>query len=595
MRLAAMTEPALARRRQSWRWTLPILVALCGVMAYINSFEGPFIYDDIDAIRDNPQIRTLAPWGHDSSNATTLTGRPILRFSFALDYAIGGLRVEVYHATNLLIHIGAALLLYGIVRRNLQRWEFWGERFGNSGPYLAAAVAAVWVTHPLNTEAVTLIVQRAESLAGLFYLAVIYCLIHVVQSRGARRGWSIGAVALCAAGMATKEMMVTAPLMALLYDRTFLAGSFAAALRLRWRLYAGLAATWAMLAALVLTSANRGGTAGFHTGVATSDYARTQLGVVAHYLRLVVWPKPLVLDYGWPIAHTWDQIGRGGGLVGILLLASVVALWARPCLRFLGVWCFGILLPSSSVVPIATEVAAEHRMYLPLIAPIALGVVGAWSLCRRWGVNWLIWAAVAAMVAIASWMTLERNSQYRSALKIWQITVAQRPQNGRAHYNLGHSWKEIAEAAQPGTPAQREAARHALDEFRTALGLEPNRLATAQQLAEVLMDLGDYGDSERAFDVLLEMDPAFVRGHLDRGKLRVLRQDWPDAASDFTAVAAAVPDQPEAHYYLGVCFQQMHEWKKADGEFERVLALSPGGFRDTQTRLAQVRLEEGQK
>ena len=88
------------------------------------------------------------------------------------------------------------------------------------------------------------------------------------------------------------------------------------------------------------------------------------------------------------------------------------------------------------------------------------------------------------------------------------------------------------------------------------------------------MDLGDYGDSERTFDTLLEMDPKFVRGHLDRGKLRILRQDWPDAGSDFAAVAAAVPDQPEAHYYLGVCLQQMHEWKKAQGEFARAGAIA---------------------
>ena len=447
-----MTEPARARRRQSWLWTLPILVALCVVTAYLNSFQGPFIYDDIDAIRDNPQIRTLAPWGHQPSNATTISGRPVLRFSFALDYAIGGLRVEVYHATNLLIHVYAGLLLYGIVRRNLRRREFWGERFVNSGPYLAAAVAAVWATHPLNTEAVTLVVQRAESLAGLFYLAVIYCVIHMEQSHDSRRRWSISAVALCAAGMATKETMVTAPLMALLYDRTFLAGSFARALRLRWRLYSGLAATWAVLAAGVVAAGNRGGTAGFHAGVTIGDYARTQLGVVAHYLNLVVWPKPLVLDYAWPIAHSWEQIGWGGGLVAILLLASVIALWARPWLGFLGAWCFGILLPSSSVVPIATEVAAEHRMYLPLIAPIALGVVGAWSLCRRWGVDWLVWAPIAAMVAVGGWMTLDRNAQYHTALEIWRITVAQRPQNGRARYNLGHSWKEIAEAAHAGRP-----------------------------------------------------------------------------------------------------------------------------------------------
>lgn len=585
-----MTASAGAPRRQSWAWALPILVALCAAAAYLDSFRGPFIYDDIDAIRDNPQIAVLLPWKLKPANVTTLSGRPLLRFSFAVDYAIGGLHVGVYHVTNLLIHIGAGLLLYGIVRRNLERWEVWENRFIDSAPYLAAAVAAVWVTHPLNTEAVTLIVQRAESLAGLFYLAVMYCLIRAVNRRRGGARWSIAAVVACAAGMATKEVMVTAPLMALLYDRTFLAGSFAAALRLRWRLYAGLAATWIVLAALVLSSANRGGTAGFHSGVTSGDYARTQLGVVAHYLWLAVWPKNLVLDYGWPIAAWWQQVGWGGVGIGALLVGSIIALWAKPWLGFLGAWCFGILLPSSSIVPIVTEVAAEHRMYLPLIAPIALAVVGGWSACRRWGAQWLYWPAVAALVVAGTWRTADRNAQYRSAIQIWQVTVAQRPQNGRAHFNLGYSWKQIAQSAPPGTPAQRDADRHALDEFRTALLLEPNRAATAQQLADVLMDLGDYGDSERAFDRLLEIDPSFVHGYLMRGKLRGLRQDWPGAASDFTAAIAAAPDQPEAHYDLGVCLQQMHEWKKAEAEFVRVLELSPQGFGDARMRLAEVRV-----
>jgi tetratricopeptide (TPR) repeat protein len=637
--VGTMTWAGPAELRQRGDWTLPILVGLCAVVAYVNSFSGPFIYDDIDAIRDNPQIRSLLPFGAKSPASTTLTGRPVLRLSFAVDYAIGGLHVQIYHATNLLIHVGAGLLLYGIVRRNLLNVQFWGNRGshfpspgnpgegqgeapirrsekrpspqpspvrlsspksgvpgegvrGSVGPFLAAAVAAVWVMHPLNTEAVTLVVQRAESLAGFCYLAVIYCLIRAAQTGRAGPAWSIGAVVCCAMGMATKEVMVTAPLMALLYDRTFLAGSFSRALRERWRLYAGLAATWIMLAALVHAAGNRGGTAGYNAGISVHDYARTQLAVVAHYLLLVVWPKELVLDYGWPIAHGWGEVGWSGALMAALAVGSIVALVCKPWLGFLGAWFFGILLPSSSFVPVVTEVAAEHRMYLPLMAPIALAVVGAWVLTRRHGLAWLVWASAALAITMGTWRTLDRNAEYHSGLRIWQLTVAQRPLNARAHYNLGHSWKEIAEAMPPGSPEQLDAAHHALDEFRVSLKLQPHSFGTAQALAEALMDVGDYPDSERAFDILLGLDPSLLRGHVMRGKLRILREDWPAAASDFEAAITATPDQPEPHYYLGVCCQQMHQWKRAQTEFERALALSPGGFRDTEQRLARVRVSQ---
>jgi tetratricopeptide (TPR) repeat protein len=394
--------------------------------------------------------------------------------------------------------------------------------------------------------------------------------------------------------MATKEMMVTAPLMALLYDRTFLAGSFSRALRMRRQLYAGFAATWIVLAGVVLSAGNRGGSAGLHAGVAIHDYARTQLAVVAHYLLLAVWPKELVLDYAWPIAHRWGEIGWGGALVGLLLVGSIIALRVKPWLGFLGAWFFGILLPSSSIVPIVTEVAAEHRMYLPLIAPIALAVVGGWAVGRRFGLSRLIWPPVAAAIAVGAWLTFERNSQYSSAVGIWQLTVAQRPNNPRARYNLGYSWNQIAEDLPLGSPQQREAIGHALQELRHSLNLEPTNFSTAAELAEVMMEAGDYRNSERAFDILLKLDPSFAHGHFIRGKLRGLRQDWPAAVSDFEALIAAYPDQPEAHYYLGVCFQQMRQWKQAQIQFERTLALSPDGFKDTGQRLVRVRISQGQ-
>ena len=132
--------------------------------------------------------------------------------------------VEVYHVTNLLIHLACGAVLFGIVRRNLSSARIWGQRFEKSAHWLAGAVTAVWLVHPLNTESVTYIVQRAESLTALFYLLVIYCLI---------REWKLAAVAACALGMGTKEVMATAPLVALIYDRTFISGSFRSAVKTR--------------------------------------------------------------------------------------------------------------------------------------------------------------------------------------------------------------------------------------------------------------------------------------------------------------------------------------------------------------------------
>ncbi len=312
-----------------WRAAPLILALLCGFAAYSNSFHGPFIFDDIDAIRNNPQInRNL----HDSGQSipTTLSGRPMLFLTFAADEAISGMRVEVYHATNLLIHLACGALLFGIIRRNLSNRQFWGDRFETSATWLAGVVTAIWLVHPLNTQAVTYIVERAESLASLFYLVVIYSLIRDAETP--RLAWKLTAIFTCAVGMASKETMATAPLVALLYDRTFISGSFAAAIRKRASLYLGLAATWAILIALVFSGA-RSSSLG---QIAPLDYARTQLGVIAHYVFLSLWPQKLVLDYyDWPITRNWTQVEAGSCLVALGIIFFVIAFWLKPWLGFL--------------------------------------------------------------------------------------------------------------------------------------------------------------------------------------------------------------------------------------------------------------------
>ena len=146
-----------------------MLIITAGICAYHNSFHGPFILDDGVSILENPQIRHLWPiWKALSPSAKSLVGgRPIVNFSLALNYALGGLNVWGYHAFNLTIHILAALTLFGVVRRTFLGPVLWA-RFGTSGEWIALALAVLWTVHPLQTEAVTYISQRCESLMGLF-------------------------------------------------------------------------------------------------------------------------------------------------------------------------------------------------------------------------------------------------------------------------------------------------------------------------------------------------------------------------------------------------------------------------------------------
>ena len=404
---------------------LPLVVVAAGLLAYYNSFTGPFVFDDEDSIQANPTIRHVWPISQVLSPPATagVGGRPIINLSLAVNYALGGYDVWGYHALNLVIHILAGLTLLGIVRRTLLQPKL-RERFGAAANELALAVAVLWMVHPLQTEAVTYVSQRAESLMGLFYLLTLYCFIRGTESPKIGLWFALSVVA-CLLGMATKEVMVTAPLMALLYDRTFVAGSFRAAWTKRLWLYMGLGGTWLLLAYLMSGLHHRG--VGYGLGVDWQVYALTECRSIVHYLWLTVWPHPLVFDYGGNtfVWHATDAAPYA--LILLLPLAGVlIGLKRWPAIGFIGAWFFMILAPTSSVVPIVNQPMAESRLYLPLAAVVTLIVMGIYAWAGRRSLPVFLALAIGL-----GFLTTQRNQDYRSGLAIWSDTVVKRPDNAR--------------------------------------------------------------------------------------------------------------------------------------------------------------------
>src|SRR5213593_4902772 len=371
------------------------LLTAAALAAWANSFRGPFILDDLPAIVENATIRTLAlpivltP----PRSGQPAGGRPLVNFSFALNWAVGGADVRGYHVLNLAIHVLAALALFGVARRTLRSRPL-AAKFAADATPLAFAMAALWMLHPLQTESVTYIAQRAESLAGLCLLLTLYASIRGAESPTPTR-WHALAVVTCLLGVATKEVMYAAPLLVLLHDRTFFAGTFREALRRRPWFYAGLAATWLLLGWLVEQTGNRGATAGFDLGITPWRYLLTQCAAIVHYLRLAFWPAPLVLDYGVATTNSLAEVWTQAGLLFVLFGATLIALAWRPPWGFLGAWFFLLLAPTSSVLPLATQTVAEHRMYLSLAAIIAAIVVGVWHVLGRHSVVVFVAIAIA--------------------------------------------------------------------------------------------------------------------------------------------------------------------------------------------------------
>jgi Tfp pilus assembly protein PilF len=595
----------------SHRWGIILgggVIILAALAVYHNCFAAPFLLDDRPSIAQNLSIRHMWPvWGALSPSATSYVGgRPIVNVSFAVNYGLGGTVVWGYHALNLVVHILAALTLYGIVRRTLLS-PVLRERFGASAMRLALAVAVLWTVHPLQTEAVTYISERCELLMGLFYLLTLYCFI---RGTNAPRStwWFTLSMAACFLGMASKEVMVTAPVMVLLYDRTFVSGSFReAGRRHRW-LYLGLASTWVLLGWLMVGLHYRG--AGYGLGIPWWAYALVECRTVVQYLWLAIWPHPLVFDYGEfvPIRHMGD-VAPHAVMLAVLVAGVLVELKRRPAIGLVGAWFFLILAPTSSVVPLVGQPMAEHRMYLPLAAVVTLGVmvIDARMVRRR---------STAVFLALAvglGFLTTRRNEDYRTELSIWNDTVAKCPDNARAHTHLAGAllyagrfpeavWHyeqavrlkpDDAEAHNNLGSGLLKAGRvsEAVEQHEQALRLSPDYAEAHVNLGNALLRMGKAQEAIEQYEQALRIDPDSAAAHSNLGAIYQQMGKLPEAVQQYEQALRSKPDYTEAHFNLGLALENLGRTPEAIEHYERAVKLQPDFIPATR---ALARLRAGQ-
>jgi len=345
-----------------------VLLSAIALATYWNALQAPFVWDDDNAIASNQSIHHITT-SLNPALETPLSGRPVVSLSFGLNYAFAGNDPFSYHLVNLAIHVANALLLFGIVRRTLGRQN--RDSKSKSGDGIALAVALIWMVHPLVSETVDYATQRTESLMGLFFLLTLYASIRAREPKQSSV-WTSAAILSCAAGMATKESMAVAPIAVVLYDLVFEFDSFGRALAARRVLYGGLALTWVELGVLLWRwpKSMAGGTA-----ASSLTYALNQAQMIGRYLWLSFWPHSLVVDYGLPQPLHVSDVAAQLIVIAVLVTLTAIALFRWPAFGFLGAMFFLTLAPTSSVIPIRTEVGAERRMYLPLAALVVIVVV----------------------------------------------------------------------------------------------------------------------------------------------------------------------------------------------------------------------------
>jgi tetratricopeptide (TPR) repeat protein len=580
------------------RETLLAVLLLVGATgaAYANTFAVPFLFDDFLSIQDNVTIRHwLTAFSPPAGDGITVSGRPLLNFTFALNYAVSGDSVWSYHAGNLLIHALAACVLFGLGRHTLQGPRL-AARFGADATALALVIALLWALHPLQTESVTYLVQRAESLAGLMYLLTLWLFARAVEQGAGNRGqgaWLAATWLGCLLGMAAKETMVTAPVMVLLYDRVFAAESWREVWTKRGRFHLALAATWLLLAALVVTTGGRGGSVGFAGDMSAGGYALTQIGAVAHYLRLAFWPHPLVLDYGTALAGGWRDVWWQALVLLPLAVASFWAAWRNRPVGYVGVFFFAALAPSSSFVPVITQTVSEHRVYLALAAVITVVVLALHAAVGRRAL--LIGGGLLALGLGVG--TFARNQTYRSEIGIWEDTVAKRPGNARAWTILGTLYERAdrlpearasLEHAVQVDPRNAEAWSNlgnvwlklrewdqAIDCYRQALVLKPAHAQILSNLGMTLKEAGRIPEAVVQLEAALRADPKLDNIRLYLAALLVQAGNPARAAEHFAIYLRARPDDAGAHANYGSLLLLLGRGQEGLAEFARAVELRP--------------------
>jgi len=549
-----------------------LLIALAGWFAYATSFDGAFVHDDFPNIVENPYVRRLWPpgpalWANPSLG---LHGWPVVAFTFALDHALWGAGPRGFHVTNLALHVLAGIALYAVMSTAL-RSPAMQERLRARAHGVALAIALLWVVHPLTSSAVTYVVQRCESLMGLFFLLAFHAAQRWLEAP-ARRWVAVAAIA-GVLGAGCKEVIAVLPVVVLAYDMVLHGRTVRSALRSGGALYSALLASSVAVGLLVAWSGGHARSVG--VGLDAWTYLKAQSCALIDYLRLAFWPHPLVFDHGSQPAHGLAWLACGSVVMAILALTLLALARRRP----IGV-AGSVVLPDprssfSSVVPIASELAAEHRMYLPLTAVITLVVVAGSLLAQNIG-RWVPCVATGGLALVLALATRARNRDYASEERLWSSVLAVESANARAYDALGDVLRRAGR--------DDEAREH----FARAVALQPDAAFRRNNYGSSLSAAGDLDGALEQFRAAVDLAPRFAIARANLGRILYLRGDPQHAVDELRTALLIEPGLAAASRWLGFALADTGRTEKAKVALRAALQVAPDGAQQARRARREV-------
>lgn len=566
-RSAATVVPAAPPSQvHLWHYALGFFIAFCALyQVYSPALYGPFLLDDsyLPYMLPNFYVLPIGDW---------IRGlRPLLMFSFWLNFKESGNQVTFgYHMVNVALHFLNGVLIYFAIRKVLS----WINVERSRQEILAAFAAGLFLFHPIQTESVSYVASRSETLSLVFILAA-YVVFLYRQSAAVGVGTTIAILILFGAALLSKEHSAVLPVLLLLTDYYWNPGFTLAGIRHNWKLYVPIGIGGAIGIVFVFRILSRAGSAGFGLKDFTwYQYFFTQCRVIWDYLRMFLLPYGQNMDHDVPVSRGILDHGAIFGLIGLIAVSVLAWIYRRRFpLASYGWFIFLILMaPTSSFVPIR-DLEVEHRLYLPFIGLLFIAV----DFLRRWKTRTSTMVAVLGLVVVAeAALSYQRNQLYASAIGIWKDTAEKSPGKVRPRFQLAYAYYQAQHCAE------------AVEEYAKAAAL---RKPTYDLLLDWALAYDCAGNPGQAIATLKRAAATTKNAHvysqigMEYGK----QGNYPEAMDALATAEKLDPKFAMTYVYRGNIFEVQHNAAAAAAEYQRALAADPYNqpARDGLTRLGK--------
>ena len=599
-----------------------LLIALIAFLVYSNTSSTPFVFDDVIHITGNPHIRLhqfTMEGIKDAALKSRGRNRPVPMISFALNYYFHRYNVLGYHLVNIIIHIMTGIFLYLFIKITLRIMgagigsapdPSFDRIFNNRAP-IAFLTTLIWLVHPSQTQSVTYIVQRMNSMAVMFFTLSIllyakgrslqekkFCvykpevkypknptnltppieettdLISEVDPgkpashiRGpfASYLWFTGSFLAGVMALFSKEISLTLPFFIFLYEWYFFQGVSKTWLKQRLLTFAIVLTGLAAIAFFYL-GANP--LKGILSGYDLYDFTLkqrvlTEFRVVIFYVSLILFPLParLNLDHDFSLSNSLIEplttLSSLAVILGLIALAGYIAKKDRLC-SFCILWFFGNLVIESSIIGI--EIIYEHRIYLPSMLVCLLVVILAYKLIR---IKWINVALLCGVAMVFSIWTYERNGVWKDEITLWEDCVKKSPASVRSLSNL---------ASNLYIKGKFEEAAGLLNK---AVRLDPDDEKVHVHLGNVLFAKGNRDQAIDHYRKALKLYPAYDMAHINLGSVLLLEERVKEAVVHFEEALRINNFNDQAHSNLAKALLKEGKTKEAVIHFKKALRINP--------------------